>query len=42
MKAEIQEIINDIKKSLKLLSEKLNLSDKDIGAIEEYYKTKEK
>ena len=30
------------REELKLLSEKLNLSDKDIGAIEEYYKTKEK
>lgn len=28
------------REELKLLSEKLNLSDKDIGAIEEHYKTK--
>ena len=27
MKAEVQEVINDIKKSLKLLSEKKNISD---------------
>ena len=33
---------SDEREELKLLSEKLNLSDEDIGAIEELYKTKKK
>ena len=35
-------IDSDEREELKLLSEKLNLSDEDIGAIEELYKTKKK
>ena len=35
-------IDNNEREELKLLSEKLNLSDEDIGAIEELYKTKKK
>jgi len=35
-------IDNDEREELKLLSEKLNLSDEDIVAIEELYKTKKK
>ena len=35
-------IDNDEREELKLLSEKLNLSDEDIGAIEDLYKTKKK
>ena len=33
-------IDKDEREELKMLSEKLNLSDKDIGAIEDHYKTK--
>ena len=44
LKFMLQDDVIDSKerKELKELSERLNLSDKDIGAIEEYYKTDKK